>query len=591
MLKSQIVSIGAVAVAFALHLTSAIMADERAPAQRMPLHATHITARVVDVDGSPVEGAVVVTSVGGQGVSDSDGVARFAVDLDPSLSSAHVTAVAAIAGIHRAGSVQVGLRRCDESAVAAETDAGVINLQGGGGCEPEWIPTFGGASGMNGRVEALAVYDDGSTPPGAGPSLYAGGTFTTAGGVTVNRIAKWDGTEWSALGSGIDGTAVFALAVFDDGSGPALYAGGAFWAAGGMNANGIAKWDGSEWSAVGAELGGGKGSWVEALAVYDDGSGAGPALYAGGFFDTAGDVTVNSIAKWDGSTWSALGSGMSGFFPIVMALTVYDPGPGSVPGRTDGLGLPGAGSALYVGGFFSGAGGVSASRIARWDGAEWSAVGGGMNGDVVALTVLGPGSGGGSALYAGGAFTTAGGVSANRIAKWDGAEWSALGGGMNSSVRALNVFDDSSGPPGVGPSLYAGGAFTTAGGVDANRIAKWDGTEWSPLGSGMNHWVGALAVLYDAAESGGGPVLYAGGNFTTAGDAPANYIAKWQGCPIGPECEPVDLNCNGAVDVLDLLLLLDAWGACGDCSDCRADLNGDCSVDVLDLLILLDNWG
>ena len=52
---------------------------------------------------------------------------------------------------------------------------------------------------------------------------------------------------------------------------------------------------------------------------------------------------------------------------------------------------------------------------------------------------------------------------------------------MNNTVRALTVFDD-----GSGPALYAGGAFTTAGGVAANHIAKWNGSSWSALGSGMN---------------------------------------------------------------------------------------------------------
>ena len=97
---------------------------------------------------------------------------------------------------------------------------------------------------------------------------------------------------------------------------------------------------------------------------------------------------------------------------------------------------------------------------------------------VRALTVFD--DGGGPALYAGGDFTTAGGVAANRIAKWDGSSWTALGSGMNNDVHALAVFDD-----GGGPALYAGGAFTTAGGVAANRIAKWDGSSWSALGSGM----------------------------------------------------------------------------------------------------------
>jgi Tol biopolymer transport system component len=54
---------------------------------------------------------------------------------------------------------------------------------------------------------------------------------------------------------------------------------------------------------------------------------------------------------------------------------------------------------------------------------------------------------------------------------------------------------------------------------------------------------------------------------------------------------PADLNGDGVVDVLDLLILLDAWGECKECKDCAADINGDCAVDVLDLLILLDEWG
>src|SRR5260370_30950689 len=97
-----------------------------------------------------------------------------------------------------------------------------------------------------------------------------------------------------------------------------------------------------------------------------------------------------------------------------------------------------------------------------------------MNGHVKALTVFDDGTG--PALYAGCSFTAAGGVAVNYIAKWDGNQWSALGGGMNHVVMALTVFDD-----GTGPALYAGGTFTTAGGAPANYIAKWNGTHWSAL--------------------------------------------------------------------------------------------------------------
>ena len=101
-------------------------------------------------------------------------------------------------------------------------------------------------------------------------------------------------------------------------------------------------------------------------------------------------------------------------------------------------------------------------------------------------------------------------------------EWSPVGSGMNSSVLGLTGYDDVTVPALYG--LYAGGFFTMAGGVPANRIAKWDGTQWSPLGSGMNDWAFALTVFDD----GTGPALYAGGYFTTAGGGPANYIAAWR---------------------------------------------------------------
>jgi hypothetical protein len=58
-----------------------------------------------------------------------------------------------------------------------------------------------------------------------------------------------------------------------------------------------------------------------------------------------------------------------------------------------------------------------------------------------------------------------------------------------------------------------------------------------------------------------------------------------------PPCAPADLNCDGVVDVSDLLLLLAAWGPCPENQDCPGDLDGDGAVDVSDLLILLANWG
>jgi PKD domain/Bacterial SH3 domain len=163
-----------------------------------------------------------------------------------------------------------------------------------------------------------------------------------------------------------------------------------------------------------------------------------------------------------------------------------------------------SGSDMYAGGSFTTAGGVSANYIAKWNGSSWSALGSGLNAWVSALAVSG------SDVYAGGVYTIAGGVSANQIAKWNGSSWGTLGSGISDwGVRALVV---------SGSDVYVGGVFTTAGGVSANQIAKWNGSSWSALGSGMNSSVLALAVS--------GNDLYGGGAFTTAGGKVSAYLAR-----------------------------------------------------------------
>jgi len=81
----------------------------------------------------------------------------------------------------------------------------------------------------------------------------------------------------------------------------------------------------------------------------------------------------------------------------------------------------------------------------------------------------------GNDLYAGGEFTTAGGMSANRIAKWDGSTWSALGTGMNDGLGDIATFNFRGVRPLAmrGDALLVGGAFTLAGGKVSGRFAIW----------------------------------------------------------------------------------------------------------------------
>jgi hypothetical protein len=280
-------------------------------------------------------------------------------------------------------------------------------------------------SGVNNWVYALAV---------SGNDVYAGGRFTMAGGSAVGGIARWNGSGWSTLGVGVNGQ-VFALAA----SGSDLYAGGLFPMAGGNSVNHIAKWNGNSWSALGLGMFGGRPvATVGALAV------SGSNLYAGGVFTMAGGITVNHIAKWDGTRWSALGSGIGDVQPTVSAVAVL-------------------GSNVFVGGQFLQAGSIAANHVAKWNGSSWSALGSGLGGDPLRQKFVNAMAITGSNVYVGGFFTNAGGSRANWIAKWNGSSWSALASGMNSNVSALAI---------SGNDLYAGGAFTAAGGKLSAYIAR-----------------------------------------------------------------------------------------------------------------------
>ena len=462
-------------------------------------------------DGTPADGAVVVSSVGGQAVTDVRGEFRLVVRAPGGVTSVRVMAVAGGNG-NLLASRQVAF-----SGTSGYLPVPSLQLTNSDSCVPSWLPTFGARPGANGTIQALAVFDDGTSP-----ALYAGGIFSLAGGVSVSRVGRWDGSAWSAVGGDVLGP-VTSLQVFDDGSGSALFAGGYFSSAGGVPANRIAKWDGSTWSAVGSGVSGlGFSIRVDSLAVFDDGGGA--ALYAGGHFTDAGGVPANRIAKWDGSNWSALGVGIGGIdhAATVESMVVFDDGNGA---------------RLIAGGLFSTAGGAAANFIAAWDGASWAPLGVGTDSTILTLAVFD--AGGGPELYAGGVFTTAGGVPARGIARWDSAGWSALGNGLNDSVSSLAVFDD-----GIGMRLFASGSFFLAGSVAAMGSATWDGTTWAAAGSRLNGGVRAMAAFDDG--SGGGVELFAGGGLASLPGATPSNFSKWN----GSSWTPVGRGLNGTVAAL-----------------------------------------
>jgi hypothetical protein len=275
---------------------------------------------------------------------------------------------------------------------------------------------------------------------------------------------------WENLGTGVEGLlngSVYAIAI----SGTEVYVGGTFTNAGNVpGANRIARWDGTQWHAVG-------GANAISGPVYDIAI-SGTDVYVGGFFFNAGGVPgADYIARWNGTTWSGLLSGTFGISNTVNTIAI-------------------SGTDVYVGGAFINAGGVpGADYIARWNSANntWNLVGGAsaISGffSFVGTIVLS-----GTDVYVGGFFLNAGGVpGANNIARWDGATntWNLVGGAsaINNFVNTIAI---------SGTEVYVGGNFTGAGGVpNADYIARWNGTTWSGLLSGtfgISNTVIAIAI-------------------------------------------------------------------------------------------------
>jgi trimeric autotransporter adhesin len=363
----------------------------------------------------------------------------------------------------------------------------------------QWGP-YG--SGTNNTVLAVRAMANGD--------LVVGGVFNFAGGAPASRIARWNGTAWSPLGSGMDAN-VRSLTELPNGD---LIAGGDFLVAGGVAANRIARWDGASWLPLGLGVSSpANPSAVTALATMGNGD-----VVAAGFFQQAGGAAANAIARWNGSSWSPLASGILGSVFCLLPMPNGD---------------------VVAGGNFTIAGGSSVGRIARWNGTAWSTFGTGMSGlTVFALARLPNGD-----LVAGGNFTAAGGVPANNIARWNGSSWSPLGSGMDATVRALATMPNG--------DVIAGGQFTTAGGIPAVGMARWNGTAWSSLG------FAASSEIYSLHTAGNGDRVL-GGFFSNAGGTAASFVARYRStCPA--TAVGTGAGCAGAGGANDYAALSAPW--------------------------------
>jgi trimeric autotransporter adhesin len=371
---------------------------------------------------------------------------------------------------------------------------------GPGGWDHLGVGTAGSDS-LNLVANALEV-----TPSGV---LYVGGKFTDAGGLAnADRIAKWNGSTWSAVSSSTEQIAngeVFAIAV----SGTKVYAGGTFTDAGGSGADNLAVWDGVSWEPFCTSPTETIGN-VKALQVI------GPTLYVGGDFqDGAGIEEADYLLACDLASGmpTATTVGVTGFFSgSVKALTADSSG------------------RLYAGGRFANVQNIpAADNVAYRDGTGWHAMGSGGGPCTCALDAFVRGLGtNGTDVFVGTEGSNVDGIAqADHVAKWDGTNWSAMGSNTGGAdgwfPTGTNIYDLAN----VGSTVIATGSFQNANGnLEADNIAWFDGTNWRPVGAngaGNGPWVGegsALAIV--------GRTLFAAGSFTSAGgDNQAQHVASF----------------------------------------------------------------
>ncbi len=355
--------------------------------------------------------------------------------------------------------------------------------------DSSWNYNFGPVD-VNGPVYKVAVAPNGD--------VYIGGNFTQVNGMTANRIARWNGTAWSALGAGIGNGTVRAIAF----SGNNVYVGGSFTNAGSVAASSIAQWNGSQWSFLGKrDNEQGLDSTVNEIIF------VGNTMYVAGSFIYAGNNDMlNRIARW--SPTERIFIALEGTATRGLDDTVYA--------------MVSQGNTIYVGGRFPNAGGATAARIAKYDidKGEWSKLGNGLGqagSSEAYVTTMAIKD---SILYVGGNFGFAGGSTARRVAKWNIAQEKWYSFVDNTRRNGIDSIPTTMTLDGNG-NLYIGGLFNNAGVAAARHVAKWHEADstWSALGSGINGLPLSMAAQ--------GKYVYVGGVFTQAGVKPSINFARW----------------------------------------------------------------
>jgi hypothetical protein len=345
-----------------------------------------------------------------------------------------------------------------------------------GTASAQWNELGSGSSALKANEVIDAMVID------AASNVYIGGRFTNT---TGNKyVAKWNGTNWSELGSLAANGDIYAMT--KDKSG-AIYAGGGF--KNGAGKRYVAKWNGSTWAETGTGTAG-LNAQNDVLCMAADAAGN---VYAAGKFVNSGPLN-SYVAKWDGSSWTELGGvGATSLKANAMIQTITTDAAGNV----------------YAAGAFTNASGRY--YVAKWDGTAWSEVGAlNANSQIYKIATDAAGN-----LYAAGNFTNLAGM--RYVARWNGTSWSELGTGLPASevISAMTVS--------VTGKVYVGGYYYKTSTYDA-FVSEWDGSSWTTLGTGADRLRTNGGAIGSLAFSPAG-FLYATGTMTNSSLNP--YVAKY----------------------------------------------------------------
>lgn len=374
----------------------------------------------------------------------------------------------------------------------------------------------------NGRVFSIA--------PASNGMVYAGGTFTSAGGVSGTRnIAQWNPTvsAWQAVGGGINNSGpnganggVFAVA--HDPTTNRVFIGGDFIEVtqpdtSTLNQHYFAIWDvsNSTWNVPRGGTVNTRGfayEGVEEISVIGSSN-----VYVGGAFRLDGDSTGDGFFR---RTTAPSMAGVAGGIRSG----------GVTNGIVNGM-VSDGGNGVVISGQFDAVSGsaIAANKVARWDGTSWSAFGGATSGPfdgVVAAVATTSGR-----VFIGGNFTKVqnAGTDVNStrgLAMWNGTQWTSIGTMVGTVVEELRV---------IGDYLYVGGEFNAIGGVTATNIARYklSTATWEAVSHGCTNGVnGVVRSIVDTGLGDGS--IYVGGGFTDAGGvAEADRIAKYVPSTLG----------------------------------------------------------